>query len=299
MPLPTLAEAAVGAPITRLGISFYPIYLASDGLPEIATGAKAGLVLDELDQASVPTLLAHNPTETPILIVEGEHFHGGKQNRSIHVTMLIPAQAKLEIPVSCLEAGRWGRKRAYRRDAAFAPRRVRNMGVRQVAQSMRVSGDRRGSQRAVWDAVNRNLAENRVASATAAAADVEGAYAQDVAWSETVRELADSGPLPGQCGIAVTHGRHVVAVELFGSPNLLAPHWNGLVRSYLLERPVAKGAPSAQSVLSFIRRFAFNKSEDSPGVGLGIERRVENESMAGQALTLEGKTVHASFFANL
>lgn len=299
MPLPTLAEAAVGAPITRLGISFYPIYLAGNGLPEIATGADAGLVLDELDQASVPTLLAHNPTETPILIVEGEHFHGGKQNRSIHVTMLIPARAKLEIPVSCLEAGRWGRKQAYRRDAAFAPRRVRHMGVREVARSMRVRQTRHGSQDAVWGAVNRNLAENRIASSTAAAADVERAYAQDVVWSKTVRELSDSGPLPGQCGIAVTHGHHVAAVELFGAPNLLAPHWNGLVRSYLLERPEASGAPSAQRVLSFIRRFALNRSEDSPGVGLGIERRVENERMVGQALTLEGKTVHASFFANL
>ena len=292
-----LSAASVGTPITRLNVSFFPVYVKSNGLPRIATGPDAGLLVDELPQAAVPTLLAHNPTDRPILVVEGEHFHGGKQNRTVNVDVLMPARTKLQLPVSCLEAGRWGRKEAYRHGQAFADRNVRRAVVQNVAQSVRRTGTRRGDQGAVWAAVDRSLRANVASSATSAAAAVEEVYERKSGWSATVRELCDRGPLRGQCGIAVTHGEWVVAVDVFGAPNLLAAHWNALMRSYLMEEPKVQGAPSAAKVLWFIRRFAEQKSNDIPGVALGIERRVSDEVMVGQALTLDGQTVHASFFS--
>ena len=57
-------------------------------------------------------------------------------------------------------------------------------------------------------------------------------------------KLAARGPLPGQCGIVVVHGRWVTAMDLFGAPHLLAAHWGALIRSHLLESPVATGRPS-------------------------------------------------------
>ena len=76
--LPNLDTAAIGSPITRLGVSFFPVYLMEGDLPEISTGRDSGLVIDELDNPSVPTLLAYNPTDKPILVVEGQHFLGGQ-----------------------------------------------------------------------------------------------------------------------------------------------------------------------------------------------------------------------------
>lgn len=292
-----LATASVGTPITRLNVSFFPIYLKSNGLPEIATGPDAGLLVDELPHAAVPTLLAHNPTAKPILVVEGEHFHGGKQNRTVNVDVLMPARTKLELPVSCLEAGRWGRKEAYRQGQAFAHRNVRKAVVQNVAHSVRRAGTRRGNQGEVWAAVEHNLRVNRTRSDTSAAAAVEQVYERKSGWSATAQELRNRGPLPGQCGIAVTHGEWVVAVDVFGAPNLLAAHWNALIRSYLMEEPKTHGGPSAERVLWFIRRFAERKSNDIPGVALGTERRVSDDVMIGQALAFEGQTVHASFFS--
>ena len=297
MLLPLLADATVGAPITRRGISFFPVSVPSNGLPEIATGPDAGLVVDELEQASVPTLSAHNPTDRLILVVEGEHFHGGKQNRTVNVDVLIPARTKLDIPVSCLEAGRWGRKEAYRRGAAFSPRYVRHAVVKNVHKSMRHAGSRQGDQGEVWGAVDNALYAADAASETRAVSAVEHAYSKRPDWSKAVGDLSERGPLPGQCGIAVTHGGWVVAVELFGAPNLLKAHWSALTRSYLLEEPRKPGTPSADRVLWFIRRFALQKSEDTPGVALGVERRVTDDVMVGQALTLDDRTVHASFFS--
>ena len=69
--------AAVGAPIARLGVSFFPVFLPGNELPAIATGEASGLLIDELDAASVQALRMANPTDKPVLVVEGEHFLGG------------------------------------------------------------------------------------------------------------------------------------------------------------------------------------------------------------------------------
>ena len=66
-----LERAAIGRPVTRLGISFFPVYLMDNRLPDIATGPDSGRVIDELADASVPALTAVNPTDRPILLVEG------------------------------------------------------------------------------------------------------------------------------------------------------------------------------------------------------------------------------------
>lgn len=294
---PQLETVAVGAPITRLGVSFFPVYLATNGLPPIATGEASGLVIDELDEASVETLRVRNPGDRPVLVVEGEHFIGGKQNRALNATVLVPAKADLEIPVSCLERGRWGRRQAYRRDEAFAPNRVRAAQRAGVARSMDQQGSREGDQSAVWREVDAVLQHASVESPTAAAAEMRReTYRRDRSRAQAIEKLAAGGPLPGQCGIAVTHGRWVQGMDLFGAPDLLAAHWPALVRSYLLESPVADGRPSATRVLELARRFALAPGKEAPGVGLGVERRVIDKRLIGQALTLERAVVHAAFF---
>jgi len=294
---PQLETVAVGAPITRLGVSFFPVYLATNGLPPIATGEASGLVIDELDEASVETLRVRNPGDKPVLVVEGEHFIGGKQNRALNATVLVPAKTDLEIPVSCLERGRWGRRQAYRRDEAFAPNRVRAAQRAGVARSMDQQGSREGDQSAVWREVDAVLQHASVESPTAAAAEMRReTYRRDRSRAQAIEKLAAGGPLPGQCGIAVTHGRWVQGMDLFGAPDLLAAHWPALIRSYLLESPVAQGRPSATRVLELARRFALAPGKEAPGVGLGVERRVADKRLIGQSLTLERVVVHAAFF---
>ena len=74
MTIPKLDTLAIGWPITRLGVSFFPVYLAANDLPVITTGEASGLVLNELDEPSVQALRVHNPGDKLVLVVEGEHF---------------------------------------------------------------------------------------------------------------------------------------------------------------------------------------------------------------------------------
>ena len=298
MTIPQLDTVAIGWPITRLGVSFFPVYLPANDLPAIATGEASKLVVDELDEASVQTLRVRNPGDTPVLVVEGEHFLGGKQNRALNATVLVQAQAELDIPVSCLEQGRWGRRLAYRRDSAFAAARVRSAQRAGVAKSMRQTGSRDGDQAAVWSEINQMLSQASVSSPTAAAADMSReTFRREPPRAAVAEELAARGPLSGQCGIVIAQGRRVAAMDLFGAPHLLAVHWAALIRSYLLDSPLASSRPSATQVLNFVRRFASARAQQAPGVGLGVEHRMAHKRLTGQALTLDGAIVHATFFA--
>ena len=296
MTITTLDAAPIGPPITRAGISIYPVYLPDNTLPPVATGRESGLVVDELPDAQVPHLVVHNPTDRPILIVEGEQFVGGRQNRTANTSVLIPAGEQREIPVSCLEVGRWGQHRAFEHSPTFTPRRVRRTKQLEVARTMSYAGDRSGDQHQVWEAIHHEMNAMAAASDTGAVADADQVFARDLGRRDAVEELVTGGPLPGQCGIVVAHGWRAVAAEVFGTPELLAAHWGPLVRSHLLEHPTATGSRSATGAMKLLRRFAQAHSVDSPGLGLGTEHHVDAERVTGQALTLDGALVHAGIF---
>ena len=161
---PNLEGAAIGRPITRAGISFFPVYLMDNGLPEITTGPTADRVIDELNDASVPDLTVTNPGEFPLLLIEGEQFIGGKQNRTVNISVLVAAGATLEIPVSCLEAGRWGRQLDFQAAATNTPRRVRRTIHDAVAAQAGTASARRGAQGEVWAGIDASLHEMRMSS---------------------------------------------------------------------------------------------------------------------------------------
>ncbi|MDE0138539.1 MAG: VWA domain-containing protein [bacterium] len=294
--IPNLERAAVGRPITRLGISLFPVYLPGNDLPEIATGPDAGLVIEELRASRVPSLEVTNPTTHPVLIPEGEQLIGGLQDRVLNTSVLVAPSTHLDIPVSCLEQGRWGDRRDFGHGRAFAPRRTRRAKNASVADSVRREGSRRSDQAAVWNVIDQELAHLGVDSGTRAVRDAEQFLRRDRQRAHVIRRLARRGPLPGQCGVVVAHGRRVVAIEVFGNRDLLLPHWEGLVRSHLLERPTANGHPSATLALHRIGRFAGAAAVANRGVGLGTELHVNDRRTVGQALIHQGAVVHASAF---
>ena len=255
----------------------------SSSQPATVTGEESGLVVDELDEPSVQALQARNLD--------------GRQNRALNVSVLAPALADLKIPVSCLERGRGGRYRTSRRNEAFTAASVRAAKNAGVAESMRRSGSRDGDQAAVWREVDDMLNRASVHSDTAAAADMRrAAHRREPSRAAAIEELVARGPLRGQCGIVVMQGRRVTAMDLFGAPHLLAAHWGALIRSHLLEPPVAKGGPSATRVLKVVRSFASARAQEASSVGLGVEHRVADDRLTGHALTLDGTIVHTAFF---
>src|SRR4051812_27223358 len=108
----TLDDIRVGKPVEAGPLFLFP--LISDGriAPPYLCGAqaiRAGiLTVREHQNPLVHELLAHNKGTVPALLVQGELLVGLHQDRVVNVTILCPPGATIPVPVSCVEAGRWG-----------------------------------------------------------------------------------------------------------------------------------------------------------------------------------------------
>ena len=88
MTITAIKEATIGKPKTRLGTTIYPIFLP-DNSPKNIRIATDDLVVSELESASVPQIQVHNPTDSPLLIPAGKVLSGGRQTRTVNVSILV------------------------------------------------------------------------------------------------------------------------------------------------------------------------------------------------------------------
>src|SRR5215472_4281349 len=139
-------------PVTRRSNSIRELdyLLLEDGI------AQGKVMVTELHAGgSVPELRLENNADLPVLLVDGEELVGAKQNRVLNLTILAPAKQVTVIPVSCVEAGRWGMSWA---DLKTADHMMYALGrgerLAQVTASMRSNGTHKSDQHAVW----RNIA---------------------------------------------------------------------------------------------------------------------------------------------
>lgn len=298
MAITQLERASVGRPITRGGVSLFPIYIHGGAGIDIAARPE-DIQITEQGSAEVPTITVTNPGTRPTLLVEGETVTGGQQNRVLNVSVLVPGGATINVPVSCVEAGRWeGGRSQFQRGRTFAPRRVRRVKTATVNESIRLDDSKFSDQGAVWGTIDYELDRLNIHSDTRALHASEILIEADVRLGEAVQQLIEVGPLPGQCGIVIGHGKRIVSVEVFATPELLAANWEALVRAAVLDAPQrVEGRPSATRALRFVNRLATAEGTRSPGVGLGEEFHMRTNRLVGQALTLNGVVVHASAFA--
>jgi hypothetical protein len=108
--LPTLR---VGDPTRYQSLSVFPLFSDGNGVVEYRLSEEAladeSIAVEEVDESgSVPDLLVENKGDIRVLFLEGEELIGAKQNRILNTSVLVAAHSKTKIPVSCVEAGRWG-----------------------------------------------------------------------------------------------------------------------------------------------------------------------------------------------
>jgi len=97
---------------------------------------------------------------------------GAKQNRIMNTSELIAAHTKSKIPVSCVEAGRWGyRSRCFDSSGTHSPVMLRRVLKASVSRSVREKRGYRSDQGEVWDEVARQQMALGAVSGTSAMSD--------------------------------------------------------------------------------------------------------------------------------
>ena len=116
------------------------------------------------------------------MFLEGEKLRGAKQNRILNTSVLVPANAKLTIPVSCVEQGRWRRTSAYFIPSKMiSPYHLRQGLKSSVTRSLKEKQGHRSDQGQVWDEVRKQQNALAVESGTSALADTYEKYQERLA----------------------------------------------------------------------------------------------------------------------
>lgn len=247
------------------------------------------------DAGSVPTLRARNHAGQPVFLLDGEELVGAKQNRVVNVSLLLPPNSTLDIPVSCVEAGRWSRRTPSFESAGrthFARARARKAA--QVSYSLAAGQSFRSDQSAVWDDIDVKAQRMQVDSRTSAMADIYESHAERLAGYRSAFPSTE-----GQIGAVFAIGKVVLGAELFRDRHLLDAYMPAVVEGYALdaiEEDAASDAPEAADAEAFVGEIAAATFTAHDAVGLGEQLRIRESGLAGGALVHEDAVVHLGGF---
>jgi hypothetical protein len=277
------------------GLSVFPLTGARESGPAYLTGPEAfdaGMIqVSELDPPEVPSLAIFNLALVPILLVEGEMLVGGDQNRTMNVTVLCPPQVRTVVPVSCVEAGRWGKRRIVSASTKHAPGSLRAAKTAKLEPRSDDVSSRRSDQGLIWNEVARQSMAHDVFSATSALDDV-----QEELEDRLAEEFEKIRMVPGQIGVICAIGAQVVGLDLFDKPSTLERYLRGIVAGHALDAPSRpSNADPIRAIEHFLAQIDGTVHETGRGVGLGEEVLLRGE-VAGIGLVYEHSLVHLAAF---
>ncbi|MBX3268773.1 MAG: hypothetical protein KF729_00845 [Sandaracinaceae bacterium] len=308
LPAPAVTLATLTGPLTvgpprRVGqLTLVPI-LGPTRAPLYRTLSEVlehGGVLRERPSPDVNCLLLDAPPGPPVLLYAGEEVVGAKQNRVLNVTWLVAGDATHEVPVSCIERGRW--THGAERDGRFASSpQVAYTGLRRHMDAMSSSSvraaDRRSAidQCAVWQDVEHRSRVLEVRSRTGAMTDAFEAR------RESVEAIASqSAVTSGQRGLLAWIGDRFLALDLVSSEAAWARMHDRIVRGHALEAlasaPIARPSPDAAAVLEALLAAPVSLAPAEAGLGEAVSAQLVEPPIAVNGLALDGELVQLSAF---
>ncbi len=307
-----MLEASLGPAQHHENLTIFPILAEKEReLPYLLMAdalALGILTIGEKNGGDVPLLLATNAGVESILILDGEQLIGAKQNRMTNRSILLPAESITEIPVSCMEHGRWHFQGDHFASAPqHAPSKVRRK-AREVEADASYAAESRGpgarssyrdlsaAQSMVWDEI-RGFEEKLGSTSDTGALDsiYESRRGQMGPWIQAFPSV------PGQIGLMAFQGKVPLAMDAVGSAALYSKAHDRLLTGYVMDAmegwnpdhpSETPSAPDAEELINALRDAERVPSES---VGAGSYRILRGTVLGGELVDGD-HLVHASAF---
>jgi len=260
--------------------------------------------ITEVDEfGNVPTLSVNNNGELPVLLFDGEELKGAKQNRVLNTTVLIPEHTKQEIPVSCVEQGRWDYvSPKFEESGSIASSRVRGAKSQSVSASLKENNSYQSDQGEVWDKVEELRCCYDVESPTGAMSDVFEAKKDNL--DDYIKEF----PFSNQNGLLIFINNKLKGMEFLSTEENYEKYHEKIIKSYSIDALIDTQGEKKDNIQNidfikdayeFIDEIATIDVVEKPSVGYGYDCRFVNENIAGAMLVHENSIIHGAFFKKI
>ena len=295
-----VGEADVAGPL-----AVYPLFGPEAKLDYAAFASSQGQVaITELEGgASVNDLLVTNEGSTAVLLYEGEEILGAQQNRVLDISILVSAGSKTQIPVSCVEQGRWDGRRhreRFRASPQAADPRMRKLKNKRARMNAAAGMEARADQGEVWNEVAQRSTEMAAHSPTGAMHDIYENHRNRLG-----RIRNGIGLHEGQCGsVAVIDGK-IAILDFVGRPDVYSTLQPAILEGYALDalgrERSSDGAEPEPIDIGTVRGFTLLACDSpaasrAPNPGLGETVRFAANGVEGSALIADGEMVQMTAF---
>ena len=292
-----------GVPVSEGDLSMIPLLHETAGAAKYLTLDEAvkrgGFKVEEVGEAgSVPELRVTNSESLPVFVLDGEQLLGAKQNRIVNLSLMVPAESDMVIPVTCVERGRWSsRYDGFRPSEHVMYAEARASKMEQVTDSMKRGTSvqhKCANQSAVWDGISTKSARMKSHSSTDA---MESVFRDHKPRLETFVERFV--PVEHQVGAIFVAQGVQCGVELFDSVSTCATFMPQLVRSWAMDAIDALRLEqlARQETADIIERLCRGSWKVSPALGLGWDARLSEKDLTSGTLLVEDDLVHLAAFA--
>jgi hypothetical protein len=237
-------------------------------------GLPKGLVkISELEQERVNALQIDNRSDRPLYLQEGERLSGGKQDRIIITSLVIPPHSgPTPAPTFCIEQSRWreglsGKSFGFTANGALAPKGVRGAAKVESAQD------------GVWECVH----GQKVTAVSTFKAPNTNSSGNEMLDAPQVQKISDEYAAglaaalekqPDAVGVAVVINGHIEEVNVYPNHALLRKFYPRLIGSYAVQAAMLKDQaktakpPTPADVVRFMQE-GDEKSKEEKTVSNG------------------------------
>jgi hypothetical protein len=236
----------------------------------LAEAKKAGLVvITELGDETVETLLVENKSDRPLLLIGGDLLLGGKQDRIVAHDVIVPPGKTMKVDVYCVENGRWdGKSEHFEYKETVVPERVRQAAAHK-------------GQQEVWAEVDGyNEASGFGSGSLTVAAGMESEKVKKTLSDHLPRVVDSLKDKKNVVGFVYVLNGKIQAADLFGSPGILSAARNSVLKGYLADGANEAPDPKATADLGDCRRFLEEILKDR-------KQRSESVKNTGRSATFE------------
>jgi hypothetical protein len=253
------------------------------------------LTVKEIGSGTVPEISVLNRGKKDVFIMDGEELVGAKQNRMVNISLIVPAESEIKIPVSCVEQGRWH----HTSEEFYASENISYANLRKkqkasVMHSMERQSDYHANQGEVWEDIACFMRERNVSSPTVAMSDI---YEKERRRIDDYKDIFKH--VEGQIGAVFAIGKTIFGMDVFDKEDTCRKLMPKITRSYVME--ILYGdkrdkQPEAEDVREFLKVVAESQFSPHKSPGAGMTVSITGKKVAGTSLVMKDTVVHTAIF---